>query len=477
MKLSLLSNVFFLCVVLANRAFVHCFLRFKVNPKSFSKSKDEPNYESLAKKAFESDDQPLNKKSSKHNYASLVTLAYELEDLSNLKTKSEKNNFAALSKLAFELDDLKNYKKSDDDFGSLVKAAYELDELSDLSKDCGNHNYATIAKLAFQLDDLAPYKKTDGHTYASLAKLAYELDDSLSPESLSKELTPEEQQLKELFENLKFFTTTTTTTFHNAKAGTIHLSFSDQLRPLNDDQYNVEKELNLVDFFFQPSFNCELVSYKNVTVWKKGDADIKVPTTMTFDMDENELVVRDHLRHATYNKMAAGSWKLVSVEVMDAKSLYYDPLYSGFSEAFKVPFSEPLPLDFFANLTLMVKGLNLYTEHGDNIIMANNPEAYDLERIGKFKSLYVFKFHPNTKCVGVEYQGRNIWSRRENDDTPLLEDEYTKDYPLRVVFNARANATYVLFKNTYFVCVRQLKGFYLFRVTMVTLDLTKSNAL
>ncbi|UKJ88000.2 hypothetical protein MACJ_000442 [Theileria orientalis] len=471
MKFSLLSNAFFVCVVLAYKAFVHCSFRVKANPKSSSKTKDEPNYASLAKVAFESDDPSFYKKSSKHDYSSLVKLAYELEYLSNLETKSEKNNFAALSKLAFELDDLKNPKKSDNEFGSLVKAAYELDDLSDFKKDCRKHDYASIAKLAFQLDDLSPYKKTDGHTYASLAKLAFESEGTSIPESSSKKPASGSEQLKELFEKLKFFTTSTTTMFHNAKAGTLHLSFSDELTVLKDDQYNVEKQLNLVDFYFRPIYNCESVTYNDVTVWKKGDSDVNVPTSVTFDMDENQLVVRDRARHATYNKMADGSWRLVSLEVLDTNQLYYNPLYSELSEVPKLPLAGPLPQNLFVDLMLMAKALNIYTVHGDNLIMTNNLEAYDMERIGKFKSIYVFKFRPDTKCVGVEYQGKKIWSREQNDDTPLLEDEYTKDYPQRVLFNVRTSAVYVMFKDTYFVCVRQLKGFYLFRVNMLQIKL------
>nr|PVC54077.1 hypothetical protein MACL_00003323 [Theileria orientalis] len=470
MKFSLFSTALFLCVVLTNRSFVRCSLRLQDDPKSSSNTKDEPSFASLAKVAFESDDPSFYKKTPKHDFSSLAELAHELEYLSNLKTTTEKNNFAALSKLAFELDDLKNPKKSkSDEFGSLTKAAYELDELSDFRKSSVKHDYASVAKLAFQLDDLSPYKKSDGHNYASLAKLAFESDVSPAPAKPSKKPTsdPAVDELKELFENLKFFATTTTTTFHNAKAGTLHLSFSDELRPLNDDQYNVEKELNLVDFYFRPSFNCEVVKYRDVTVWKKGDSDVKVPSTVTFDMDEKELVVRDDSRHVTYREMANGSWRLLSVEVFSTKDLYYDALDSELFKPFNLPLSVPLPLEFYPSITMMTKALNIYTRHGDNLIMTNNLAAYELDRIGKFRSIYVFKFHASTKCVGVEFQGRRIWSRELNDDTPLLDDECTKEYPLRVVFNTRSNAVYVMFRNTYFVCVRQLHGFFLFKVNLL----------
>ncbi|UKJ89163.2 hypothetical protein MACJ_002410 [Theileria orientalis] len=223
---------------------------------------------------------------------------------------------------------------------------------------------------------------------------------------------------------------------------TIRAVFSDSFKLFTEDEkevalemdhsdYEVTREGYETDCEFKPDKKCTEIKFDNKKIWRKGDHNINVPTSISYNEEGTQVTIRDGEKEVTFQRDLLGTWKYQSTARYDSE---YTPLgltqaimgsadyRTDFGALFRQHPSYPDTIPYDSQATVhsippilkaaLSDSFKLFTEDEKEVALEMDHSDYEVTSEG-YETDYEFK--PDKKCTEIKFDNKKIWRKGDHN--------------------------------------------------------------
>ncbi|UKK01515.2 hypothetical protein MACK_002331 [Theileria orientalis] len=204
---------------------------------------------------------------------------------------------------------------------------------------------------------------------------------------------------------------------------------------LDKQDYKVTREGNETDVEFKPDKKCTEIKFDNKRIWKKGDYNISVPTSISYNQLGSQVTIRDREKEVTYQRDLLGMWKYQSTARYDSEftpfgltsTIMGSPDYrTDFGALFREhpPHSPTMPPGPAILEAIRADPFQLFTEDESETSLEMDQRDYSVSREGYETD---FEFKPDKKCTEIKFDNKSIWRKGDHNINVPTSVSYNDD--------------------------------------------------